>query len=158
MKFVASQSQTMRAAAIVSVVVALCVGLLIYLGLRPDPARSDSAASRSSSDVARQEATAAGEVKQAREKELDEAMARAWDQPAYKAAFPITNEQLANPNDVRQARQFLHALPPACKNSRGAAMGNGAVRIELACQTEAQSLGGIVQFKDGVVTEIADKR
>ena len=60
----------------------------------------------------------------------------------------------ANPSDLRQAREFLASLPPACARSSIETRSEGTVVISLACAGTDQSLKGSIHIKDGVVTRI----
>lgn len=66
----------------------------------------------------------------------------------------IENESSANPDDARQARQFLASLPEACSGSRASVSRDGTITIRLSREGANKSLSGLVKIKDGVVREI----
>lgn len=82
--------------------------------------------------------------------------ARGSAQPAEReiGGGAIENESYANPEDVRQAKQFLADLPPACSGSRASASRDGTVTIRLSCVGSSNSMNGSIKIKNGIVTEI----
>ncbi|MDY7096188.1 MAG: zinc ribbon domain-containing protein [Acidobacteriota bacterium] len=73
---------------------------------------------------------------------------------ALPARPTVSNSSLATSSDVRQAEEFLAALPPACGQTTASAGSDGTITIELKCSGSSQSLNGLVRIKDGVVTDI----
>ena len=61
-----------------------------------------------------------------------------------------------NPNDLRQARDFISKLPEACRNSRYAETTDGTVVINILCDKNERSAGmdGILEIKNGIVKKI----
>lgn len=68
-------------------------------------------------------------------------------------AFAASAEA-ANPADLREAKQFLARLPPACKDSYITERSDGTVVIHISCTSSSDSMEGLVEIKDGVVTGI----
>jgi hypothetical protein len=77
---------------------------------------------------------------------------RAEKQVASGAA--VEDESYANPGDVRQAKQLLNELPPACSGSSASASRDGTVTIRIVCNDGSKAMDGRIKIKNGIVTEV----
>ena len=70
------------------------------------------------------------------------------------ATSSIVYAKTPNSEDMRQAREFLYQLPPACKNSYISTASDGTVIIYISCEGNDKSMEGSVEIKDGIVKRI----
>lgn len=68
----------------------------------------------------------------------------------------VSAQSNANPEDVRQAKQFLTDIPPACRDSNMYIRSDGTVVVRVLCEPNSKSQGmdGIIEMKDGRVIKI----
>lgn len=60
----------------------------------------------------------------------------------------------ADPDDMRQAREFLAGLPPACRRSYISVASDQTVIIHVACTRGAKSTQSQIRVKNGIVTDL----
>lgn len=72
------------------------------------------------------------------------------------AELIVYSQSNANPNDLRQAQDFISQLPAACRNSRYAVAADGTVVINILCDKNDRSAGmdGTIEIKNGIVKKI----
>lgn len=71
-------------------------------------------------------------------------------------SLPNAYGQAANPDDLRQARQFVSQLPDNCKDSQISTASDGTVVINFTCigNSKAPGLSGAIEIKNGIVRKI----
>ena len=74
--------------------------------------------------------------------------------PASGPPVIVRNESKAAAEDVRQAKELLRQMPPACAKSGAAATDDGEITVTIVCGDEPKSLNGLIRIKNGIVTEI----
>lgn len=65
-------------------------------------------------------------------------------------------ESVANPDDIRQAKEFLSDLPAACSNSKTWTEEDGSITIHVSCQNSEKRVNSYVTIKNGIVREIIE--
>jgi hypothetical protein len=72
----------------------------------------------------------------------------------YSRFIYIENENLANPNDIYEAKKFLRNLPEACKETKAWVKSDGTVHVKLYCNGNGHYTNGYVEIKNGKITEV----
>ena len=75
----------------------------------------------------------------------------------YIVVFGISDlyaQSNVNPNDLKQAREFLSQLSPLCKNSSISTSTDGTVIVHILCENKDKSMDGTIEIKNGIVKKI----
>jgi hypothetical protein len=81
---------------------------------------------------------------------------RSYEQtkPEHSTNMTIPNENLANPSDLRQAKDMLRSLPSACNRSYISVSSDGTVNIRVLCSDSSKATDATITIKDGKVTGV----